>query len=411
MPAKLHSLERSKTIAAGYDALSHFKRDHPGVYKWCNKHGKVKEVTGHMKKRVPLNPMTDEEIINEGLKYDRAKDFRDGSRKHYEAARKRGLLSKIKEAMPDTMIYHTHQSLQEEALKYNSRSDFESGSNKHYNAALRRGIMDDICQHMGAKYQIYSFDRIHRIALKHDNLEDFLKFDRPHHNAAILKGIVNEVCDHMEPPKGCDYQAAAENNLLECAAKYDNFGKMQLADPGLYRAIEKAGMIDKARKILNCRIMHSREKIAEEASKYMSRQEFFEGSSQHYHIAAYRGIMDEVCAHMPPSINHGFSRSGWVSICKEKCWLYAVQIDAAHCKVGITSRPIEHRLKELPSGTSVLKVLSFTDFAKCYDTEKILIRKLMQSHEPWRGESFGGCTETFKIQPQELLTLLASHGV
>jgi hypothetical protein len=55
------------------------------------------------------------------------------------------------------------------------------------------------------------------------------------------------------------------------------------------------------------RISWTFEKIHMEALKYNTRARFKRGSNKAYCAAQKRGILDQVCAHMPPSINEAYS--------------------------------------------------------------------------------------------------------
>jgi predicted GIY-YIG superfamily endonuclease len=113
-------------------------------------------VKGH--KSVKLFKYTDEDILNEGAKYDSPTDFKNGNSKMYSNAVNRKLNKLIKYKKGFRITYHTDEDIINGGLRHDNPAEYSKNEPKLYSAAQKRGLLDQI------KYKVgYIGNRVKRL--------------------------------------------------------------------------------------------------------------------------------------------------------------------------------------------------------------------------------------------------------
>lgn len=202
----------------------------------------------------------------------------------------------------------------------------------------------------------WTFDILKVEALKYKTRTEFQKKNPRAHKAAYRMGILNQICLHM--PKHVDQ--SGENNpafkwtndmLREEALKYKSRSEFKRCSSGAFQIAKKRGILDEI-----CSHMPKRntsrgenhyaftwtyEMLYQEALKYKTRSEFQAKSRKAFDIAYRRGIMDEICSHM--------KRSAGTS--KPEIELYTILKEHFPCltkksfPVNILNKPYIHRFQ------------------------------------------------------------------
>lgn len=149
--------------------------------------------------------------------------------------------------------YWTKERCHKEAKKYESRTHFNMFANTAYVTALREGWMDELCSHMVPKQKeggYWTFERCKEEALKYETRSAFNAMAGGAYGRCVAEKWLDKVCVHMDtkPRKPRGYW--------------------------------------------------TRERITEEALKYMHRRDFRINASRAYNVADTGGWLNDICSHM-----------------------------------------------------------------------------------------------------------------
>jgi hypothetical protein len=228
--------------------------------------------------------------------------------------------------------YRTNEELKEIALKYNSKAEFRKKDPQARKAAYRRNILDDICQHMKPLLKYRTNEELTQEALKYTTRGEFRENNNNAYCVAQTRGILDDICSHM--PKDSKIGKHSHNfkwtdeKLQEEALKYTTRSEFYEKSGGAYKAICDKGILDQI-----CSHMPKRteqvgennphfrwtfEKLQEEALKYKTRGEFREKNGSAYGTANDRNLLDDICSHMKPVINISSQEKSLFDSIKEK---------------------------------------------------------------------------------------------
>ncbi len=187
------------------------------------------------------------------------------------------------------------EKLQKEALKYEFRNEFKKGSPKAYDRARKLKLLNEICSHMKCQRESWTFENIQSIALKYQRRIDFQNGNSKAYEAAKHRGILDKVCSHMVSERTSWNDTLAEKE----AKKYKSKVEFKRKSPVAYRYAKKKGIFEKITDhMTNSRTQWDNLLLSLEAKKYRFRAEFQAGSASAYNAAIKRGISDEICSHM-----------------------------------------------------------------------------------------------------------------
>jgi len=191
----------------------------------------------------------------------------------------------------------------EEARKYTTRGEFNKGSSA-YKAAYINNWLDDICGHMISPYKpsgYWNKEHCAEEALKYTSRHAFSAGIGSAYNAALLNGWLDDICGHMvERKKPNGYWT--KDRCIEEALKYTTRSGLEAGSSGAYNAALQNGWMDDI-----CGHMEekkkpagywNRDRCAEEALKYTTRQAFSNDSGGSYNVSRRNGWLDDICGHM-----------------------------------------------------------------------------------------------------------------
>ncbi|WP_299581697.1 GIY-YIG nuclease family protein [uncultured Sunxiuqinia sp.] len=179
-----------------YQHRNDFKKGSPKAYDRARKLKLLDQICGHMEKQ--RKSWSEEKIQKEANKYNRRIDFQKQSSKAYDAARHHGILDKVCCHMIPERIQWNTELARNEALKYESKVEFKKNSLQAYRYACKNGIMRMITSHMKNKRKEWNAITISKEALKYRTLGEFQSSNRSAYQAARNKNILEEVCSHMK---------------------------------------------------------------------------------------------------------------------------------------------------------------------------------------------------------------------
>lgn len=260
--------QRCSEEADKHRTRTEFRQQSPKAYNAAKRHGYLDELCVHMiEERKPNGFWTKERCHEEALKYDTRTGFRKTAA--YQAARKNGWLDEVMQHLPVTrraVDSWTKKECTKEAWRYIKRSDFSSGSHGSYTAAQKMGWLDDVCSHMDNENKPqWNFDACRQEALKYSTRSEFKRESGGAYAAARRAQWLDDICKHM-------------------SSKTKPVG------------------------------FWTRERCAEEALKYASKEEFRKGAGGAYQASSRRGWLEKICKHME-SVR--FPRGHWNKI--ENC--------------------------------------------------------------------------------------------
>ena len=286
-----------------------------------------------------------EKCAEEALKYNSKVDFIKNSYGAYLYAQRNKILGDICSHMIDPRIVWTKDKCEEEALKYKYRCDFDKNS-PAYQAAKRNGWLDDVCKHMTPKIKnnYWTKDKCAEEALKYKYRSDFEKNSPTAYVKSGKMGWKDEICSHMETNgnkyKRCIYAIEFSDNYVYVGLtkNHEERFKEHLNDitnnsivlrhyneTGILPTIKKLtdyidvdiaskleqtklnDYIENGWNVLNIskcgnvggnNIKYTKERCAEEALGYTSRNDFKKGSYSIYRASSRNKWLDEICSHM-----------------------------------------------------------------------------------------------------------------
>lgn len=137
------------------------------------------------------------------------------------------------------MMKWTEERLAEEASKFETRGEFKKGSPRAYDCARKRKLLDTVCSHMSPVYQSWSHDTVHKEALKYTSPQDFKSGSIQAYQSMCHNGWHN-VMNHMER----QLTVWTDELLHEVASRYNNRTEFSKHDPAAYKMIQKTGRIE-----------------------------------------------------------------------------------------------------------------------------------------------------------------------
>lgn len=207
-------------------------------------------------------------------------------------------------------LFWTLERLKMEALKWDSRAEFRKNNPNAYGSAKSRGLMDQICNHMKLlRRKAYTKNDLADIAKLYFSRGEFQKKNPTAYGAVLNMRILEEVCGHMATPATKPYTF---EEIMEEAKKFTTRSQFQMKSLA-YRAAWRRGILDQVCSHMprhadqcgknNASFKWENVQIYEEAMKYQKRTDFKFGNPKKYDVAVQRQILDSVCAHMKRAIN------------------------------------------------------------------------------------------------------------
>jgi hypothetical protein len=163
----------------------------------------------------------------------------------------------------------------------------------------------------------WTFEILQQEALKYQSRIAFCRGNRQAYNAARIKGYLDQICTHMSRPINLGEKASGfkwtNGELKNQALKYTTKNDFIKNNPNAYNTAARRGILSEicehmpTRKKIprekNPKLKWTVEKIKLEALKYQRRDEFKLKSSGAWDAAQSLGILEEVCLHMSYGTN------------------------------------------------------------------------------------------------------------
>ena len=287
---EIWTYEKCLMEAKKFDGRYDFQKGNSSAYTYAYKNGILNDICSHMK--IKNIRWTDEMLAEEAKKYNNKSSFQAGYSVAYTIAQRRGFPNGMCDHMEELKHEWTNEELFEEAKKYDNRSDFSIKSCGAYHTATRRGILDQVCAHMQRKGSklfrgLYVFEypmsKKAYVGLTYNYEERY----NDHLNKTKSIVEMNKIEKHVFKPLGVFYDreqaSIMEQNLME---EYKKNGWM------LLNKIKGGGLGGNTLK-------WTKELLIEEALKYKTKWEFVKGNLGAYDAAHKRGLLKEICSHMP----------------------------------------------------------------------------------------------------------------
>lgn len=307
----------------------------------------------------PRGYWTKEKCQEESLKYDGKTNFRKYAYTAYKISKENNWLD-IFYSERKSPGHWTYENCKEESLKYKHRIDFLKKSSGAYKSATINNWLNEICSHMEKFKHIskWTFEICKEIASKYKTKKDFRKNNQNCYCVSCKNLWIDKICSHMiysdNTSDRCIYSYKFPDNHIYIGLtnntsrrkndhkndnssqvfKYTQLSKLtpefkQLTDYinvndakikeyEFVKKYENEGWIilnDAKPGSIGCsNIYWTKEKCAEEASKYKYRIDFAKNSASAYSNARRKwNCLDEICSHM---IYINIPKGYWN---KEKC--------------------------------------------------------------------------------------------
>ena len=288
---------------------------------------------------------TKERCAQEALKYETKTAFKLGSPGAHTAAYHHGWLGELCSHMRIRVTHYTKNECALEALKYETKTEFMKKSPVYYSHAIRKGFINEICGHMKKmgnpeKRIIYAFEfhdkhvyigltsNVNRRKKEHLNDKDSAVYKHittahckyifkaltgylPKEEAALIED--ETIIDYsrkgwilLNKKRGGDLGGKTHKYTKrlcrEIALLYNDKTLFRETNKYFYNYISKRGWIEE---LCSHMIQHkmkngywTKERCAEEASKYKKRIDFQKKCPSAYSSAFKNGWLDEICSHM-----------------------------------------------------------------------------------------------------------------
>jgi very-short-patch-repair endonuclease len=178
----------------------------------------------------------------------------------------------------------------------------------------------------------WTLEKLQAEALKYRTRSEFMRGNNPAYQSAFRRGCLDIICSHM--PKRVDVSGKNNANykwtdemLASEALKYTTRYGFQKGSPAAYVAARDRGILDNIcthmprwvdrSGINNPVFIWTLEKLQAEALKYNSRSEFKEKSYGAYQAANSRNLLDQICSHMKRSRNTSKPEEDLMSILRQ----------------------------------------------------------------------------------------------
>ena len=298
--------------------------------------------------------------------------------------------------MPKQIDWNKHFSA---AKQFASRSEFCRKASSSYQMLHRHGKLDEACAHMPLSprysYKRWTAEEVFAEAAKYSSRSAFKRGCAGAYEFALVNGLLEPCCMHMaDGQRWSVFEAAA------AAARFATRGEFTKLCGGGYYYLQRNGLAESV-----CDhfwpptvTRWTPELVADEARKHSSRSLFQFMASGAHKRAIELGILDEVCAHMPPAIS-GFDK-------QKSAILYQLRITLP-CgevlyKLGITNRDVRARIRGLgPDDGVTIDVDTVREYASGRDArmaEKLLHSQYSSHRYVGSAVLSNGNTELFRVR-------------
>lgn len=223
------------------------------------------------------------------------------------AARRKGWYNDITAHMPPIIKSVTKEECLKTALQYTNRGEFRNGSPKEYGASCKHGWLDEVCSHMSGniKRRAGYWDNIEhckQTALLFNSCEQLKRSEKGCYDSIIRHGWTKECFAHMN----IRVKKYTFKQLKDIANKYKTFAEFRKNDIGAYEGARTRGILEEIcqhmpslRKYKKSNVVLNFETCKAAALKYKTRAEFQNSEDcRFYGFARRHKFLDDICSHM-----------------------------------------------------------------------------------------------------------------
>lgn len=344
--ARNYTIEELTERASKYNSISEFRKNDESAYNAISRRGLIGQLCVHMKRKLPGNARTDEELMEIASKYNVLKEFREKERGVYDAIRKRGLMDVLCSHMIRDPKIMSEEQLAEIASRYNDYHEFRVKEPLVCQRMQNRNLIKKLCGHMKRSRRDNLTDEdLAEIASRYNYISDFMENDRTAYSLVCRRGLHDKLCGNMERKT----RRLSNDDLAKIASKYQTRKEFVKNDKVSYTIACTRGILDEicAHMTWLCKREHhwTKELCYKEALKYSTKLDFLRGNGAAYSSATQHGWINDICKHMVP-------RGNWV---KRKVYVFTFSDGYAY--VGLT-QDISRRYREhVSKGKKVSPIL------------------------------------------------------
>jgi hypothetical protein len=291
--------ETIEVAAKKYEYKSDFQKMEKGAYSEARRKGKefFNYVTSHMVPKpahliIKKLKYTDEEIIEEAQKYTSLTEFKEKSKKHWNAFYSRGLKDLVTFETKGKSRKYTDEYIIHEAGKYDYASELMKKNINIYRHAQEHGLLSKIKYKKGTKGNLYK-----RLVYVYEFCDNHFYCgltynETKRHSDHMKKG---PVFNHMKKTNTTPIKKIVSDGYILCEEA------QQLEEETRLSYIEnKWHSLNKQRGggLGGGRILWTEKKIREEAVKFKYQWEFKKNTGGAWVSAKKLGILNEVTSHM-----------------------------------------------------------------------------------------------------------------
>lgn len=240
--AKKWTKEKVTEEALKYLSVKEWKENSVSSYLASRRLKIYEEASSHMERKTIPFKWNEKTILEDSLKYNSLKEWRESSSSAHCAAKRLGILKSLP-------IYTTKQrkslsltSLKEEALKYSYKGEFYKENPSVYALCVRHPKKDEIFSHMLNKHENWDLEKAQQIASQYETKKDLQKENPKCYDYLVRTSQIDESCSHMKNGR----LAYTEQEVMENASLYDCKAKWRQSELNLYEWAWRNGILDKA---------------------------------------------------------------------------------------------------------------------------------------------------------------------
>lgn len=185
-----------------------------------------------------------------------------------------------------------------------TKSEFKNKYPSEYNKACKAGWITEISEHLTSSIINHEVNLLKEVAKQFSTKKEFRENKRKEYLSAYQKGILNDICLHMDKFRADPEERTYEALKIICN-QYTEFKKFSIEQKQALSVIHKYKW-HKLTEHMDKYVVKPRrwtdEKLREEAKKFTRKVDFHKNSSGAYTIAHRKGILDEICQHMIPTV-------------------------------------------------------------------------------------------------------------
>jgi hypothetical protein len=235
--------------ALKYESRGEFFRKSGSAYSIAHRKGLLSQICLHM---VPKREnWTLEKVRKESQKYKTRNSFRKGSSGAHAAAQRMGILDELCRHMPQRVdqcgennhnFKYSNEELVQEALRYKTRIEFRKKNSNAYACASKRKILSSICAHMKLlRRSAYTNEELHNEAIKYSTRSEFERENSGAYQVAHKRGVLDRICTHMVEAR----HVWKITELLPEALLYKTRTAFQKGSPGAWDVARRLDILDK----------------------------------------------------------------------------------------------------------------------------------------------------------------------